>query len=94
MGVFADLVRARVGDPNVALRFEDESWTYDEWLRACSARAALFEAMRIDGAPHIGLLLENLPDFSMWSGAAALCGATIVGIDPADGAFSELPVAA
>ena len=82
MGVFADLVRARAGDPNVALRFEDESWTYDEWLRACSARAALFAAMRVDGAPHIGLLLENLPDFSMWSGAAALSGATIVGINP------------
>ena len=80
--VFADHVKARAGDPNVALRFEDESWTYDEWVRACSARAALFDAMRADGAPHIGLLLENLPDFSMWSGAAALCGATIVGINP------------
>jgi fatty-acyl-CoA synthase len=82
MGVFADHVKARTGDPNVALLFEDESWTYDEWVRACSARAALFVAMRIDGAPHIGLLLDNVPDFSMWSGAAALCGATIVGINP------------
>ncbi|MEX1008304.1 MAG: AMP-binding protein [Acidimicrobiia bacterium] len=81
-GVFADHVKARAGDPNVALLFEDESWTYAEWVRACSARAALFVAMRIDGAPHIGLMLDNVPDFSMWSGAAAMCGATIVGINP------------
>jgi fatty-acyl-CoA synthase len=80
--VFADHVKARAGDSNIALLFEDESWTYQQWVRACSARAALFEAMRVDGAPHIGLLLENVPDFSMWSGAAAMCGATIVGINP------------
>src|SRR5204863_257446 len=46
------------------------------------ARAALFDAMRIDGAPHIGVLLDNVPDFTMWTGAAALYGATIVGINP------------
>jgi len=38
--------------------------------------------MRIDGARHIGVLLENTPDFTMWLGAAALAGATIVGINP------------
>jgi acyl-CoA synthetase (AMP-forming)/AMP-acid ligase II len=82
MPPFGDLVKARAGDTNLALRFEDESWTYDEWVRACATRAALFEAMRIPGAPHIGVLLDNVPDFSMWAGAAAMCGATIVGINP------------
>jgi acyl-CoA synthetase (AMP-forming)/AMP-acid ligase II len=82
MPIFGDLVKARAGDTNLALRFEDESWTYDEWVRACATRAALFEAMRIPGAPHIGVLLDNVPDFSMWAGAAAMCGATIVGINP------------
>src|SRR2546427_12306643 len=82
MPIFGDLVTARAGDTNVALRFEDESWTYDEWVRACAARAALFEAMRTPGAPHIGVLLDNVPEFSMWAGAAAMCGATIVGINP------------
>ena len=70
--VFADHVKARAGDPNVAILFEDQSWTYDEWVRACSARAALFEAMRVDGAPHIGLLLGNLPDFAAGPGRAAV----------------------
>ena len=58
MPAFGDLVKARAGDANLALRFEDESWTYDEWVRACAARAALFEAMRIPGAPHIGVVAE------------------------------------
>ena len=42
----------------------------------CSKRCA------VDGAPHIGLLLDNVPDFSMWSGAAAIAGTTIVGVNP------------
>ena len=32
--------------------------------------------------PHIGLLLENVAEFPMWLGAAAIAGATIVGINP------------
>jgi fatty-acyl-CoA synthase len=80
--VFGDHVKARAGDSNIALLFEDDSWTYADWVQECAARAALFEAMRVDGAPHIGLMLDNVPDFTMWSGAAALCGATIVGLNP------------
>ncbi len=82
MPVFGDHVKARADDTNLALLFEDDRWTYAEWVQACSARAALFDAMRIDGAPHIGLLLDNVPDFTMWAGAASMCGATIVGVNP------------
>ena len=35
-----------------------------------------------EGEPHIGVLLDNVPEFSMWLGAAAVSGATIVGINP------------
>ena len=45
-------------------------------------RAALFDAMRVAGAPHIGVLLDNVPDFAMWLGAASVLGGTIVGINP------------
>src|SRR6202008_1451070 len=31
---------------------------------------------------HVGVLLDNVPEFWMLLGAAALCGATIVGINP------------
>jgi fatty-acyl-CoA synthase len=82
MGTFAEHVRARADDDRDALRFEDSSWTYREWVRECAARAALFDATRVDGAPHVGLLLENVPDFTMWTGAAAVAGATVVGLNP------------
>ena len=49
-------------------------------LRGAARRCST--AMRVDGAPHIGVLLDNVPDFSMWLGAAAVSGATIVGINP------------
>jgi fatty-acyl-CoA synthase len=79
---FADHVLARADDDHVAVLFEDKVVTYREWVGECSARAGLFRHLRIAGAPHIGVLLENVPDFTMWLGAAALAGATIVGINP------------
>jgi fatty-acyl-CoA synthase len=81
MGVFADHVRARVGDERPALLYEDQRWTYREWVRAGAQRAALFGALRVDGPPHVGVLLDNVPEFTMWVGAAALAGTTVVGIN-------------
>jgi fatty-acyl-CoA synthase len=79
---FADHVIARAADDNVAVLFDDTVITYREWVAHCAARAALFKHMQIAGAPHIGVLLENVADFTMWLGAAALMGATVVGINP------------
>ncbi len=82
MPTFAEHVLARAEDDNVAVLFDDTVITYREWVGECAARAALFRNLQITGAPHIGVLLENVPDFTMWLGAAALAGATIVGINP------------
>ncbi|MEI7618492.1 MAG: AMP-binding protein [Actinomycetota bacterium] len=82
MPTFADHVLARANDDRPAVLFEDTVVTYREWVAQCAARAALFKQMRQDGPPHIGVLLENVPDFTMWLGAAALVGATVVGINP------------
>ena len=82
MSTFAEYVLARANDDGLALAFEDQRWSYREWVGECQIRAALYAEMRLEGSPHIGLLLENVPDFTMWLGAAALCGATIVGINP------------
>jgi fatty-acyl-CoA synthase len=79
----AAIVRARAGDPNVGLRFEDASWLYSELVDACAQRAAFLLAHRPADAPfHVGVLLDNVPEFWMMLGAAALSGATLVGINP------------
>ena len=84
MTSIAELVRARAaGGDRVALRFEDDSWTWTEYVQACAQRAAYLEAtLRPELPPHIGLLLDNVPEFPTWLGAAALADDVIVGINP------------
>ncbi|GMU77806.1 MAG: acyl-CoA synthetase [Acidimicrobiia bacterium] len=79
----ADVVRRHIGNPRVALRFEDASWTWDEYVRACAQRAAyLLDRLPAGAPPHVGVLLENVPDYMMWLGATALTGTVLVGINP------------
>src|SRR5438067_13730305 len=82
MGTIADLVRARAGDDHPAVLFEDESLTYDQWVGACAERASLLLALRRPGPFHVGVLLDNVPEFTLWLGGAALAGAVVVGINP------------
>jgi fatty-acyl-CoA synthase len=78
-----DLWRARREDDRVGLRFEDSSWTWREHDQAARDRAALLLALRVPGEPfHVGLLLDNLPEYSFLLAAAAYAGATVVGINP------------
>ncbi|MFM7756792.1 MAG: AMP-binding protein, partial [Actinomycetota bacterium] len=82
---FADYVRRRAEDDHLAVLFDDERWTYRQWCAEVATRAALWREIRQQRAgrpPHIGLLMENIPDFTMWLGAAAVTGSTIVGINP------------
>jgi fatty-acyl-CoA synthase len=82
MGVMADQVKARAADGRLALLYEDQQWTYAEWVQECADRASLFRSFGVDGPPHVGVLLPNTPDFTMWLGAAALLGASVVGNNP------------
>jgi fatty-acyl-CoA synthase len=79
----ADIVRARADDDRIAVRFGNETWTYRQWVQCAADRAALSATM-LDATrpPHIGVLLDNVAEFTMWLGAAALSGATVVGINP------------
>lgn len=82
----ASLLLDRVGDQHLGLRTRDRDWTWDEVVAESATRGALAQAMRVDGPLHIGVLLDNVPDFLFWLGGAALVGATIVGINPTRGA--------
>ena len=56
--------------------------TYADWVDGCAARAAYLADHRTSGPPHVGVLLDNVAEFPLWLGAAAVSGATIVGINP------------
>jgi len=79
---FRHWVVARADDDHIALRFEDRQWTYREWVALCAQRAAFLLETRRAGPLHVGVLLENVPEFSFWLGAAALAGGVVVGINP------------
>lgn len=78
----ADLLLARAGDDHVGLRTRERSWTWDEVVRESAARAAWADELRTEGPFHIGVLLDNVPEYVFWLGAAALGGAAVVGINP------------
>ena len=82
MPTIAELVRARAADEHPAILFEDQSWSYAEYVTACAERAALLDELRRPGPFHVGVLLDNVPEFAMWLGAAAVAGAVVVGINP------------
>jgi fatty-acyl-CoA synthase len=48
-----------------------------------AARAALLADLLPPGAaPHVGVLLDNTPEYPLWLSAAALSGAAVAGINP------------
>lgn len=82
MTTICELIKSRANDGNTALLFEDQSWTYIEFVQACVVRANYLLDNRVEGPFHVGILLDNIPEYPMWLGAAALAGAVIVGINP------------
>ncbi|MEB8326082.1 AMP-binding protein [Dietzia kunjamensis] len=80
---FGDVLARRRGDDHPGLLFEDERYTWAEVVDQCELRAkALYRLRRPDRAFHVGVLLENVPEYIFLLGGAALAGATIVGINP------------
>jgi fatty-acyl-CoA synthase len=78
----ASLLRARVGDDHPGYRFEESMWTWDEVVCASAVRAELLSRARRPGPFHVGILLDNVPEYLFLAGGAAFAGATLVGINP------------
>ena len=81
-GTIADRVLARRDDPGRALLFEDEEWSWQQVVAEASARAGVLAELRRPGPFHVGVLLENVPEYVFWLYGAALAGATVVGVNP------------
>ena len=69
----ADLLAARVDDDRAGLVFEDRAWTWAEVVEESVARAVLLHDLGLAGG-HIGVLLDNLPEYVFLLGAAARRG--------------------
>lgn len=82
MARVADLIRSRHGDSNIALYNEDETWTHQQMVELFAQRSAYILDKRVSGPFHVGILLENVPEYPMWLGACGVSGAAIVALNP------------
>ncbi|MBS2548718.1 AMP-binding protein [Catenulispora sp. NL8] len=95
----AELLIARAGDQATALMWVVDDGhggdgtvqriSWDEHVQRSAARAAwLAERLPAagEGPRHVGVLMENVPEFSFLLGAAALGRFTLVGLNPTRGA--------
>jgi fatty-acyl-CoA synthase len=66
----------------VALLHEDGQWSYRELVQEGYRRASLFTQLADPmSPPHVGVLLDNVPDYIFWLAAGALSNVVIVGIN-------------
>ncbi|MFD6497233.1 long-chain-fatty-acid--CoA ligase [Streptomyces sp. NPDC059944] len=78
-----ELVARRWGDHRPGLWFEGRTVSHHQVAAGAAQRAALLARLLPPGAePHLGVLLDNTPEYPLWLGAAALGGATVAGINP------------
>lgn len=73
---------ARRHDPAPGLTFEERTWSWAEVVDESLGRSEMLLTLRRPGPFHVGLLLENVPEYVFLLFGAALCGATVVGINP------------
>jgi fatty-acyl-CoA synthase len=82
----AALLRGNAADPDrahrPAVKFGDQVWSHAEFLDESRRFAELLRGRLDPGSPaHVGVLLDNTPDYLFTLGAAALIGATVVGLN-------------
>jgi acyl-CoA synthetase (AMP-forming)/AMP-acid ligase II len=82
MDTIAEGIAARAGDMRRGLVAGDLSWTWDEVVRLSQGRRVMASERLGRGARHVCILLDNVPEFCFWLGAAALGEVVIVGGNP------------
>ncbi|MFE9998317.1 long-chain-fatty-acid--CoA ligase [Streptomyces avermitilis] len=79
----AELVRERWGDHRPGLWFEGRVLSHHQMAAGAAARAELLAGLLPSGAePHVGVLLDNTPEYPLWLSAAAVAGAAVAGLNP------------
>jgi fatty-acyl-CoA synthase len=78
-----DLLLAQADGAQPGLCFEDRRWSWREHVGECARYAAALRARRRPGQPfHVGVLADNVPEFSFLLGGCAFAGAVLVALNP------------
>lgn len=82
MTAIGQLLLQRQDDDAPALLHGERAWSYRELVAEGLRRAAWFAELADPARPpHVGILLDNVPDYLQWLVAAALSGSVAVGIN-------------
>lgn len=77
-----ELLRLRAEDDHPGLLFEDSGWSWREFVQESAQRAHFLLEQRDESKPfHVGVMLENVPEYLFLIAGAAMCGATVVGVN-------------
>ena len=91
---FGDILLERSTDDAPGLLFEDSAWSWREFVAECAVRAGILADWADEHADHyadrperfrrlhVGILLENVPEYLFLLCGAALAGVTVIGINP------------
>ena len=83
------LLLAQADRSQPGLLFEDRRWSWREHVGECARYAAALRARRAPGRPfHVGVLADNVPEFSFLLGGCAFAGAVLVALNPVRRRFS------
>jgi len=86
----AEILRRNATDPDLkdrpAVKFGDRVWSHSEYVAESMRWANLFldrakTKASPSGALHVGVLLDNTPDYLFALGGAALSGSAVVGVN-------------
>ncbi|MEV0947640.1 long-chain-fatty-acid--CoA ligase [Rhodococcus sp. NPDC049939] len=77
-----DLLLDVANDDEHGLHFEDHFLSWSDHVRSSARRAAILEdLLDANKPPHFGVLMDNVPEFSLLAAAAALSGVVLVGLN-------------
>ncbi|WP_010539773.1 AMP-binding protein [Dietzia alimentaria] len=91
---FGEILLDRSTDDHPGLLFEDSQWSWREFVAEAAVRAEILHGWADEFAHayadrpapyrrlHVGILLENVPEYLFVLCGAALAGVTVVGINP------------
>ena len=91
---FGEILLERSSDDNPGLLFEDARWTWREFVADSAIRAAILSDWSATHAHayadrperfrhlHVGILLENEPEYLFLLSGASMAGVTVIGINP------------
>lgn len=76
------LLRERAHEQTIAVRHEDQTWTWEQYVDQAAAEALTLISLADEERPlHVGVLLGNTPEMLRSMAAAALGGYVLVGLN-------------